>query len=57
MIPGLEERIVEGSEEDTLHVAELVRQLPSLYLSTPETPTCNSCRRELPMQDLMTQRV
>jgi hypothetical protein len=25
MVPGLEERLVEGSEENVLHVAELVR--------------------------------
>jgi hypothetical protein len=25
MIPGLEERLVNGSEEETLHIADLVR--------------------------------
>jgi hypothetical protein len=33
MIPGLQERLVNGSEEDLLHVADLVRPCFAVYPS------------------------
>lgn len=31
MIPGLEQRLMEGSDENVLHIAELVRPLFMIY--------------------------
>jgi hypothetical protein len=32
MVPGLEERLMDGSDEDVVHIAELVRGLTFLLL-------------------------
>jgi hypothetical protein len=33
MVPGLEERLLEGSEEEILHIADMVCLLPSIKCS------------------------
>jgi hypothetical protein len=55
MVPGLEERLLSGSEEEILHVADLVRHPSSITLTT--TVHCQHRSKKVPRtHGLMIQR-
>jgi hypothetical protein len=55
MISGLEQRLVDGSEEDAVHVASLVC-LPGVCLVPTYTDAVLRSKRASPMRELTTQR-
>lgn len=54
MVPGLKARIMEGSEEGTCHIAELVHRFQISYISL--VLIVIRFRRVLPVHDQMTQK-
>lgn len=55
MVPGLEERLLNGSEEETLHIADLVR--PYSFSEHISDFQSSSYKKVLQMLGLMTRRV
>lgn len=57
MVPGLEERLMNGSEEEIFHIADLVHCYVSTHCSyfPPDTKVFRS-KEDLPMPGLMTRR-
>lgn len=54
MVPGLEDRLVEGSDEGVVHIAELVSGY--IILRASMGLTYSRSRKVLPAQDPMTRR-
>lgn len=55
LVPGLEERIVNGSDEETMRIAELVNPL-YFFSGRPLNPNSLSFRRVRQARDLTTQK-
>lgn len=56
MVPGLEERLLEGSDEGVVHVAELVRSYMVLAVHTANSVFLYRSRKAHPVRGRMTQR-
>jgi hypothetical protein len=55
MIPGLEDRLMDGDDEVVISIADMVRHRQHLLIAI--TKLYNSFKRAYPVQDLMTQKV
>jgi hypothetical protein len=55
MVPGLEDRLVEGSDEGVVHIAELVSD--NIMFEVSMELTYLRFRKALPAQDPTTRRV